>query len=193
MDYFEEVILFFIFFSLSLTVLHTGKRWFIICPVAETPVLDKEKDTSHTSTAEGKPHTQEYRVLLRLHLYLQIYYLLNEFHQMRICSLCLEWIVYRINWIVCVWLADVDSKDAAHAMSWGQLYKSASAVVLGRYKEQDLYSNWQSLMGQDKQWCNTLAPTGPSSCSSWLSLAELRIESKIISPPHYPLFFPSRI
>ncbi|XP_031172716.1 serine/threonine-protein kinase WNK2-like isoform X6 [Sander lucioperca] len=33
-------------------VLHTGKRWFIICPVAETPVLDKEKTTSHTSTAQ---------------------------------------------------------------------------------------------------------------------------------------------
>ncbi|XP_037628002.1 serine/threonine-protein kinase WNK2-like isoform X3 [Sebastes umbrosus] len=32
-------------------VLHTGKRWFIICPVAETPVLDKEKTTSHTSAA----------------------------------------------------------------------------------------------------------------------------------------------
>ncbi|XP_040904928.1 serine/threonine-protein kinase WNK2 isoform X2 [Toxotes jaculatrix] len=33
-------------------VLHTGKRWFIICPVAETPVLDKEKTTSHSSTAQ---------------------------------------------------------------------------------------------------------------------------------------------
>ncbi|XP_070696147.1 serine/threonine-protein kinase WNK2 [Pempheris klunzingeri] len=33
-------------------VLHTGKRWFIICPVAETPALDKEKTTSHTSTAQ---------------------------------------------------------------------------------------------------------------------------------------------
>ncbi|XP_076597471.1 serine/threonine-protein kinase WNK2 isoform X8 [Chaetodon auriga] len=33
-------------------VLHTGKRWFIICPVAETPMLDKEKTTSHTSTAQ---------------------------------------------------------------------------------------------------------------------------------------------
>ncbi|KAM8863026.1 serine/threonine-protein kinase WNK2 isoform 3-T3 [Spinachia spinachia] len=32
-------------------VLHTGKRWFIICPVAETPTSDKEKTTSHTSTA----------------------------------------------------------------------------------------------------------------------------------------------
>ncbi|XP_073326232.1 serine/threonine-protein kinase WNK2 isoform X2 [Pagrus major] len=31
-------------------VLHTGKRWFIICPVAETPMLDKEKTTSDTST-----------------------------------------------------------------------------------------------------------------------------------------------
>uniref|UniRef100_A0A4W6EQY4 non-specific serine/threonine protein kinase n=1 Tax=Lates calcarifer TaxID=8187 RepID=A0A4W6EQY4_LATCA len=33
-------------------VLHTGKRWFIICPVVETPMLDKEKTTSHTSTAQ---------------------------------------------------------------------------------------------------------------------------------------------
>ncbi|XP_042347096.1 LOW QUALITY PROTEIN: serine/threonine-protein kinase WNK2 [Plectropomus leopardus] len=33
-------------------VLHTGKRWFIICPVAETPLLDKEKTPSHTSTAQ---------------------------------------------------------------------------------------------------------------------------------------------
>ncbi|XP_068454465.1 serine/threonine-protein kinase WNK2-like isoform X3 [Clinocottus analis] len=33
-------------------VLHTGKRWFIICPVAETPVSDKEKTPSHTSTAQ---------------------------------------------------------------------------------------------------------------------------------------------
>ncbi|XP_031700606.1 serine/threonine-protein kinase WNK2 isoform X3 [Anarrhichthys ocellatus] len=33
-------------------VLHTGKRWFIICPVAETPILDKEKTTSRTSTAQ---------------------------------------------------------------------------------------------------------------------------------------------
>ncbi|XP_026187843.1 serine/threonine-protein kinase WNK2 isoform X2 [Mastacembelus armatus] len=33
-------------------VLHTGKRWFIICPVAEVPMLDKEKTTSHTSTSQ---------------------------------------------------------------------------------------------------------------------------------------------
>ncbi|XP_041654267.1 serine/threonine-protein kinase WNK2 isoform X2 [Cheilinus undulatus] len=33
-------------------VLHTGKRWFIICPVAETPMLDKEKTPSHTSAAK---------------------------------------------------------------------------------------------------------------------------------------------
>ncbi|XP_063741220.1 serine/threonine-protein kinase WNK2 isoform X2 [Eleginops maclovinus] len=33
-------------------VLHTGKRWFIICPVAETPILDKEKTPSSTSTAQ---------------------------------------------------------------------------------------------------------------------------------------------
>ncbi|XP_068585666.1 serine/threonine-protein kinase WNK2 isoform X2 [Cebidichthys violaceus] len=32
-------------------VLHTGKRWFIICPVAETPISDKEKTTCHTSAA----------------------------------------------------------------------------------------------------------------------------------------------
>ncbi|XP_076022468.1 serine/threonine-protein kinase WNK2 isoform X3 [Genypterus blacodes] len=31
-------------------VLHTGKRWFIICPVAETPMPDKEKTMSHIST-----------------------------------------------------------------------------------------------------------------------------------------------
>ncbi|XP_056131346.1 serine/threonine-protein kinase WNK2-like [Lampris incognitus] len=30
-------------------VLHTGKRWFIICPVAETPTPDGEKTSSHTS------------------------------------------------------------------------------------------------------------------------------------------------
>ncbi|XP_034028633.1 serine/threonine-protein kinase WNK2-like isoform X3 [Thalassophryne amazonica] len=30
-------------------VLHTGKRWFIICPVVETLELDKEKTASHTS------------------------------------------------------------------------------------------------------------------------------------------------
>ncbi|CAJ1084907.1 serine/threonine-protein kinase WNK2 isoform X5 [Xyrichtys novacula] len=33
-------------------VLHTGKRWFIICPVAETPTSDKEKTESHTSTTK---------------------------------------------------------------------------------------------------------------------------------------------
>nr|XP_046253339.1 serine/threonine-protein kinase WNK2-like isoform X3 [Scatophagus argus] len=33
-------------------VLHTGKRWFIICPVAETPMLDKEKTVSHSSTSQ---------------------------------------------------------------------------------------------------------------------------------------------
>ncbi|XP_054465491.1 serine/threonine-protein kinase WNK2 isoform X2 [Anoplopoma fimbria] len=33
-------------------VLHTGKRWFIICPVAESPISDKEKTTSHTSAAQ---------------------------------------------------------------------------------------------------------------------------------------------
>ncbi|XP_030588967.1 serine/threonine-protein kinase WNK2 [Archocentrus centrarchus] len=32
-------------------VLHTGKRWFIICPVAETPMLDKE-NTLHTSKTQ---------------------------------------------------------------------------------------------------------------------------------------------
>uniref|UniRef100_A0A672YHA0 non-specific serine/threonine protein kinase n=1 Tax=Sphaeramia orbicularis TaxID=375764 RepID=A0A672YHA0_9TELE len=32
-------------------VLHTGKRWFIICPVDETPMFDKEKTTPQTSTA----------------------------------------------------------------------------------------------------------------------------------------------
>ncbi|KAM6982272.1 serine/threonine-protein kinase WNK2 isoform 2-T2 [Tautogolabrus adspersus] len=33
-------------------VLHTGKRWFIICPVAESPMIDKEKTASQTTTAE---------------------------------------------------------------------------------------------------------------------------------------------
>ncbi|XP_058498117.1 serine/threonine-protein kinase WNK2-like isoform X7 [Solea solea] len=33
-------------------VLHTGKRWFIICPVAETPMPDKEETSSHISTAQ---------------------------------------------------------------------------------------------------------------------------------------------
>ncbi|RVE70678.1 hypothetical protein OJAV_G00067440 [Oryzias javanicus] len=33
-------------------VLHTGKRWFIICPVAETPMQNKEGTSSHTSTAQ---------------------------------------------------------------------------------------------------------------------------------------------
>ncbi|KAM3617467.1 uncharacterized protein V6R79_006584 [Siganus canaliculatus] len=33
-------------------VLHTGKRWFIICPVAESPMLEKDKTVSHTSTAQ---------------------------------------------------------------------------------------------------------------------------------------------
>uniref|UniRef100_A0A3Q2X6Z0 non-specific serine/threonine protein kinase n=1 Tax=Haplochromis burtoni TaxID=8153 RepID=A0A3Q2X6Z0_HAPBU len=32
-------------------VLHTGKRWFIICPVAETPMHDKE-NTSHAQESE---------------------------------------------------------------------------------------------------------------------------------------------
>ncbi|KAM9751060.1 serine/threonine-protein kinase WNK2 isoform 4-T4 [Menidia menidia] len=34
-------------------VLHTGKRWFIICPVAETPVQNKDNTSSHTSTAQA--------------------------------------------------------------------------------------------------------------------------------------------
>nr|XP_046190718.1 serine/threonine-protein kinase WNK2-like isoform X10 [Oncorhynchus gorbuscha] len=34
-------------------VLHTGKRWFIICPVAETPTPDREKTSSDASTAKG--------------------------------------------------------------------------------------------------------------------------------------------
>ncbi|KAM8829582.1 serine/threonine-protein kinase WNK2 isoform 8-T8 [Synchiropus picturatus] len=32
-------------------VLHTGKRWFIICPVAETPMQDKEKTGPDASTS----------------------------------------------------------------------------------------------------------------------------------------------
>lgn len=42
--------------NFSSTVLHTGKRWFIICPVAETPLLDDEKPTSKSSTAQGMFH-----------------------------------------------------------------------------------------------------------------------------------------
>ncbi|KAG8002567.1 Serine/threonine-protein kinase WNK2 [Nibea albiflora] len=38
-------------------VLHTGKRWFIICPVAETPMLEKEKTTSQTSAAQESENT----------------------------------------------------------------------------------------------------------------------------------------
>ncbi|XP_041711819.1 serine/threonine-protein kinase WNK2 isoform X8 [Coregonus clupeaformis] len=38
-------------------VLHTGKRWFIICPVAETPTPDREKTSSDTSTAKEAPVT----------------------------------------------------------------------------------------------------------------------------------------
>ncbi|CAL8325153.1 unnamed protein product [Merluccius merluccius] len=33
-------------------VLHTGKRWFIICPVVETPTSDKEKPSSQSATAK---------------------------------------------------------------------------------------------------------------------------------------------
>lgn len=64
--------------SLPLTVLHTGKRWFIICPVAETPMLDEEKTTSDTSTVHGMLHTQKYWVSVLLPSCLQIYYLLNS-------------------------------------------------------------------------------------------------------------------
>ncbi|KAK2851607.1 hypothetical protein Q5P01_007883 [Channa striata] len=38
-------------------VLHTGKRWFIICPVAETPMLDAE-ETSHTSATQAQTSVQ---------------------------------------------------------------------------------------------------------------------------------------
>uniref|UniRef100_A0A673WWA7 non-specific serine/threonine protein kinase n=1 Tax=Salmo trutta TaxID=8032 RepID=A0A673WWA7_SALTR len=38
-------------------VLHTGKRWFIICPVAETPTPDREKTSSDASTAKEAPDT----------------------------------------------------------------------------------------------------------------------------------------
>ncbi|XP_067383752.1 serine/threonine-protein kinase WNK2-like isoform X11 [Channa argus] len=39
-------------------VLHTGKRWFIICPVAEMPMLDAEETTSFTSTAQAQTSVQ---------------------------------------------------------------------------------------------------------------------------------------
>uniref|UniRef100_A0A8C8CLS5 non-specific serine/threonine protein kinase n=1 Tax=Oncorhynchus tshawytscha TaxID=74940 RepID=A0A8C8CLS5_ONCTS len=38
-------------------VLHTGKRWFIICPVAETPTPDRERTLSDTSTTKEAPVT----------------------------------------------------------------------------------------------------------------------------------------
>uniref|UniRef100_A0A674C0J6 non-specific serine/threonine protein kinase n=1 Tax=Salmo trutta TaxID=8032 RepID=A0A674C0J6_SALTR len=38
-------------------VLHTGKRWFIICPVAETPTPDRERTSSDTSTTKEAPVT----------------------------------------------------------------------------------------------------------------------------------------
>ncbi|XP_055788017.1 serine/threonine-protein kinase WNK2-like isoform X9 [Salvelinus fontinalis] len=38
-------------------VLHTGKRWFIICPVAETPTPNREKTSSNASTAKEAPAT----------------------------------------------------------------------------------------------------------------------------------------
>lgn len=118
-------------------------------------------------------------------------------YNMCISFLCQEYIVYRINWIVCVVLAAFGSEDAAHALEcasvWfirlGQLYKSDAAVVLGRNEGQDLYSSWQSLMGQDKQWYNTLAPTGTSSTSSstfWL----FNLQSVLLL---INLFFSSRI
>ncbi|XP_019126842.2 serine/threonine-protein kinase WNK2 isoform X4 [Larimichthys crocea] len=44
-------------------VLHTGKRWFIICPVAETPMLEKEKTTSQTSAAQESEKTVPSSVL----------------------------------------------------------------------------------------------------------------------------------
>lgn len=56
--YFNVDVNFWVFLSLSSTVLHTGKRWFIICPVAETPMQDKENTLSHTPAVHGMPHTQ---------------------------------------------------------------------------------------------------------------------------------------
>nr|XP_046199194.1 serine/threonine-protein kinase WNK2-like isoform X10 [Oncorhynchus gorbuscha] len=38
-------------------VLHTGKRWFIICPVAETPTPDRERTSSDTTTTKEAPVT----------------------------------------------------------------------------------------------------------------------------------------
>lgn len=63
------------FLSMSLTVLHTGKRWFIICPVAETPMLEKEKTTSQTSAAQGMLHTQKYSLI---NAFLSLFHLLNK-------------------------------------------------------------------------------------------------------------------
>uniref|UniRef100_G3N485 non-specific serine/threonine protein kinase n=1 Tax=Gasterosteus aculeatus aculeatus TaxID=481459 RepID=G3N485_GASAC len=54
-------------------VLHTGKRWFIICPVAETPTPDKEKTTGHTSAALGILHTQNFVSLIPSVLRLAIF------------------------------------------------------------------------------------------------------------------------
>ena len=79
-----------------------------------------------------------------------------------------------MNWTVGVSLAALVTEKASHAFErtpvqlyrWGQLYKSASAVV----ERQDLYSSWRVLIGEDKLWYNTLALTGlrPSSSQSWL-------------------------
>lgn len=50
----NSAIYFFILFSvLSLAVLHTGKRWFIVCPVAEVPVQDQDEDPRRSSTDRG--------------------------------------------------------------------------------------------------------------------------------------------
>lgn len=68
---------------------------------------------------------------------------------------------------------------------WGQLYKSASAVVIGRNEGQDLYFSWQSLMEKDKQWCNTLAPSRRSPSSSWPRLFKSLSVLHLINSDHF--------
>lgn len=87
--------------SLSLTVLHTGKRWFIICPVAETPILDKKETTSHTT--QGILLTAATNCLVFTKLCYGIWLL---WHQ------CVS---HQINFIHCVLFDAIDTEDA-HAL-----------------------------------------------------------------------------
>lgn len=80
------------FLALSLAVLHTGKRWFIICPVAETPMQDKESTSAHTSTAQGMTHTSCF-----VFLFPHLQSMMSKQHFKY--DLLEEHIVYKPNWI----------------------------------------------------------------------------------------------